>query len=530
MKIISASFALALAYLTVTTLSGASEMNPPNSDPGWARGAEGQRKADLGNGSYLNPILPGDRPDPSVLKMGSDYYVVHSSFESVPGLLIWHSRDLVNWEPVGTALNRYVGNVWAPDLCYVHGRFFIYFPALSPSGLTNMVVHADNIRGPWSDPIDLKIGNIDPGHAIGLDGKRYLFMSAGYVVPLADDGLSATGPAKKVYDGWKYPDYWDVETFAQEGPKVLRHGDYYYMVLAEGGTSGPPTSHMVIMARSKSIEGPWENSPYNPVVRTSSAAEKWWSRGHATLVEGPDGQQWYLVYHAYENGYYNLGRQTLLEPVEWTADGWVKSSGYDVARPIPMPTGGAAVAHGLAFSDDFSTPKIGVQWSFFHPTSPLSEHYRYADGALIVKAKGTSPKDCSPLSFVCGDQAYETQVEVDCDDGASAGLLVFYSERLFAGLGFSREHMLEYRKGDTSVFAKPAAIGRHFFLRLRNDRHIVTVWHSPDGERWTKHWMQMEVSGYHHNVADGFLSLRPTLFAAGQGEVRFRNFKYKALP
>ena len=504
------------------------EPNYPQSS--WGRGIEGQRKADLGNGSFLNPILAGDHPDPSVLKLGSDYYMVHSSFESVPGLLIWHSRDLVNWEPIGPALNRYVGNVWAPDLAYHKGRFYIYFPALSSSGITNMVVYTDNIRGPWSDPIDLKVGNIDPGHAVGPDGKRYIFLSGGHYAPLSDDGLSVTGPVMKIYDGWKYPDHWDVETFAQEGPKILHRGDYYYMVLAEGGTAGPATSHMVIMARSKNIEGPWENSPYNPIVRTHTAAEKWWSKGHATLVEGPDGKQWYLVYHAYENGYYNLGRQTIIEPVEWTNDGWVKASGYDVARPIPTPTGGSAVAHGQALSDDFSTNKIGHQWSFFHPNGPIGNRFLYENGALALKATGTSPKDCSPLSFVCGDQAYEIEVEVDCDNGATAGLLVFYSERLFAGLGFSRENMLEYSKGDTSNFSKPSSIGHNYFLRLRNDHHIVTLWHSPDGEHWTKHWMQFEVSGYHHNVAGGFLSLRPTLFAAGTGEVRFKNFRYKALP
>ncbi|MBP7373318.1 MAG: family 43 glycosylhydrolase [Opitutaceae bacterium] len=493
-------------------------------------GAARPLAADLGNGTFLNPILAGDRPDPSVLKRGADYYMVHSSFESVPGLLIWHSRDLVNWEPVGPALNRYVGNVWAPDLAYHNGRFYIYFPALSPTGLTNMVVYADDIRGPWSEPVDLKVGGIDPGHAVGPDGKRYVFLSGGTYAPLADDGLSVTGPVKKVYDGWKYPEHWDVETFAQEGPKVMRRGDYYYMVLAEGGTAGPATSHMVIMARSKSIDGPWENSPYNPVVRTASASEKWWSRGHATLVEGPDGKQWYLVYHAYENGYYNLGRQTLLEPVEWTDDGWVKASGYDVARPIPMPRGGEAVPHGIALSDDFSTKKLGTQWSFFHPAGAPTEVSRYEGGALVVKASGTSPKDGTRLSAVCGDHAYEMQVEIDCDEGATGGLLVFYSERLFAGLGFSKDQMLEYRKGDITPFPKPASVGRHYFLRLRNDHHVVTLWYSADGVQWTKHWMQIEVSGYHHNVADGFLSLRPTLLAAGAGEVRFRNFKYTVLP
>jgi beta-xylosidase len=495
----------------------------------WVRGVEGQRKADLGNGFYLNPILAGDHPDPSVLKVDKDYYLANSSFDSTPGLMIWHSRDVVNWEPIGPALQKYVGSVWAPDLVCHQGRFYIYFPALTSKGFTNMVVHSDNIRGPWSDPIDLGVGEIDPGHAVAPDGNRYLFLSGGHLVLLTGDGLRAVGPVKKVYDGWKYPGDWDVETFAQEGPKILRHGDYYYMVLAEGGTAGPPTSHMVIMARSKSLEGPWENSPYNPVVRTRSAAEKWWSRGHATLVEGPDNKHWYLVYHAYENGYYNLGRQTLLEPVEWTDDGWVKASGLDVAKPIPVPPGGSAVRHGFAFSDDFRTNKIGVQWSFFHDEAPIAQRFRYEEGALVLKATGSSPKDCSPLTFVCGDQAYETEVEVDCDDAATAGLLLFYSERLFVGLGFSKDKMIEYGKGDITAFPKQAPIGRQYFLRLRNNHHIVTVWYSADGKHWTKHWMQFEVSGYNHNVAGGFLSLRPALFAAGSGEVRFRNFNYKAL-
>lgn len=518
-----------MSVLTAASLPGPCHATQPQS-LSWARGVEGQRTPDLGDGTFLNPVLSGDRPDPSVLKHGRDYYMVHSSFGSVPGLLLWHSRDLVNWEPIGSALRQNVGFVWAPDLTFHDGRFYIYLPVLTPNGFTNMVVTTTDIRGPWSDPVDLHVPNFDPGHAVGADGKRYLFFNGGTMAPLSDDGLKVTGPVKKVYDGWPIPEHWEIETFAQEGPKLLRHGDYYYMVLAEGGTAGPATSHMVIMARSKSLEGPWENSPYNPVVRTQSAAETWWSRGHATLLEGPDGKQWYLVYHAYENGYYNLGRQTLLEPVEWTSDGWVKSSGYDVSRPIPKPAGGEAVPHGFPLSDDFRTNRMGTQWRFFQPAGPIADRFRYEEGALVLKAAGTSPKDCSPLSFVCGDHAYELEVEIDCDEGATAGLILHYSERLFAGLGFSEQQMIEYWKGDVTPFPKPAQIGRHFFLRLRNNRHYVTTWYSPDGETWTRHWMNFEVSGYNHNVAGGFLSLRPALIATGTGEVRFRNFKYRALP
>jgi xylan 1,4-beta-xylosidase len=494
----------------------------------WARGVEGQRKADLGNGTFLNPIMAGDHPDPSMLRDGDDYYMTFSSFDAYPGLVIWHSRDLVNWEPVGPALFRNVGSVWAPDLVKHKGRYYIYFPGIGPSYRSNYVVWADSISGPWSDPIDLKVGRIDPGHIAGPDGRRYLFLSAGLVVPLADDGLSVTAEPKKVYDGWQYPEDWVVEGFAQEGPKMLKRGDYYYMVLAEGGTAGPPTSHMVVAARSKTIEGPWENSPYNPVIRTVSRDERWWSKGHATLVEGPGGQ-WYAVYHAYENGFYTLGRQTLLEPIVWTGDGWFRRAGADVAAPIRKP-GSVAVPHGQALSDDFSTNRMGVQWSFYKGTVSDKDRYRYEDRSLALRAKGSTPADSSPLWCVCGDHAYEVEVEIDRDPGTTAGLLVFYSSKLYAGLGVSDTNLVMHRYGTERANTKPAELGRRVFLRLTNDRHIVTIRYSADGKTWTLFGTRMEVSGYHHNVAYDFLSLRPALYAAGNGDVRFRSFKYRALP
>jgi len=493
----------------------------------WARGIEGQRKADLGNGTYLNPIVAGDHPDPSILKDGDDYYMTFSSFDAYPGLVIWHSRDLINWQPVAPTLFKNVGSVWAPDLVKHANRYYIYFPGIGPYR-SNYVIWADNIRGPWSEPIDLKNRRIDPGHAVGPDGKRYLFLSAGYLVPLSDDGLSIVGEEKKIYEGWQYPKDWIVEGFAQEGPKILKKGDYYYQVLAQGGTAGPPTGHMIVVARSKNIAGPWENSPYNPIVRTQSSAEHWWSKGHGTLVEGPD-KQWWMVYHAYENGFYNLGRQTLLQPIEWLDDGWFRTT-HDVDRPIPKPLPSSTGTHGFAFSDDFSTNRMGVQWSFYKGTDTDRDRYRYESNALVLKAKGTRPADSSPLWFVTGDHAYEFQVEIDADPEATAGVLLFYNQRLYVGLGYSSSNFIMHSYGIERPGAKPSHIGRTLHLRLRNDRHIVTIHYSVDGKTWERYDRGMEVSGYHHNVGYDFLSLRPALYAAGSGEVRFRNFTYRALP
>ncbi|MGE5126402.1 MAG: glycosyl hydrolase family 28 protein, partial [Betaproteobacteria bacterium] len=118
----------------------------------WGRGFEGQRRADLGDGCYLNPIFAGDHPDPSVLKDGADYYMTFSSFDAYPGLVVWRSRDLVNWQPGGPALFRNVGSVWAPDLVKHGQRYYIYFPARTATYRSNYVVWADHISGPWSEP------------------------------------------------------------------------------------------------------------------------------------------------------------------------------------------------------------------------------------------------------------------------------------------------------------------------------------------------------------------------------------------
>lgn len=498
----------------------------PATPVAWAHGIEGQRKADLGNGFYLNPIMPGDHPDPSVLKDGDDYYMTFSSFEAYPGLAIWHSRDLVNWEPIGPALTENVGSVWAPDLVKHRNRYYIYFPGVSATR-SIYVIWADNIRGPWSKPIDLKIARIDPGHAVGDDGKRYLFLSGGYRVPLADDGLSVAGSVEHVYDGWRYPADWIVEAFAQEGPKIVRRNGYFYMVLAEGGTAGPPTSHMVVAARSRSIDGPWENSPYNPIVRTTSVAERWWSKGHGSLVEDTDGR-WFIVYHGYENGFYTLGRQTLLEPIEWTSDGWFRTTGADLTQPIRKPAG-TAVPHGQALSDDFSTNRIGRTWSFYKGSADDRARYRYDNGALVLKAHGTGPADAFPLALIAGDQAYEIQIDIDRDPGATAGLLLFYSSRLYAGLGFSDTNTILHSYGLDRPQGRLEGVDRRVSIRLRNDRHIVSMWYSTDGSTWRKYDRVIEVSGYHHNVAYEFLSLRPAIYAAGTGDVRFRNFQYRAL-
>ena len=439
--------------------------------------------------------------------------MTNSSFNYAPGLLVWHSTDLVNWTPIARALHALDGSVYAPDLVKYKGRYYIYYPAAG----ANYVVYADDIRGPWSQPVKLDLTGIDPGHVVGEDGKRYLYVDKGAIAPLSDDGLKVTGPKKTVYEGWQFPKDWKTEGNGDmflEGPKLLHKDGYYYMVSAEGGTAGPATSHMVVVARSKSVFGPWENSPYNPLVHTYSASDPWWSKGHGTLIDDAEGN-WWVVYHAYAQGYHTLGRQTLIDPVEWTADGWVKLR-HD-ARPLPAQD---PEKHGLELSDDFTGKQLGLQWTFWKEYAP--ESLSFGKDGMSVKAKGKTPADGRLLMVTATDKNYELTTEITLGKGNTGGLLLFYDEKAYAGVASDGKTFTIYRNGEKTE-TMPSDYHKHFHLRLLNRANRVTLSASKDGKSWEELATDIDVSGLHHNNYGGFYALRPALLSAGKGRTTFRN-------
>lgn len=484
-------------------------------------GYENQRRPDAGNGRYRNPILGGDYPDPSVLRVGDDFFMTHSSFEYYPGLLIWHSKDLVNWEPVCRALHDYIGSVWAPDFIKYGNTYYIYFPANG----TNWVITAPSPSGPWSKPVNLNVNHIDPGHVVGPDNKRYLHLSGGYIIQLADNGLATVGDLSQVYDGWQYPKEWNVECFCLESPKLTKRNSYYYLTVAEGGTAGPATSHMVVSSRSKTPWGPWENSPCNPIVHTMNKGETWWSRGHGTLVDDRDGN-WWILYHGYEKGYFTLGRQTLMEPIQWTEDGWFKiPDGTDVAGLIKKPAGDT-ISKGMRLSDDFAGDSLNLQWHFYKEYEP--ERLIYTGSGLTMNAKGSTPSDSTPMLCIPVNHSYEIAVELELSGDVSGGLVLFYSPEANCGIGVDRDYFVTYMRGQAHARERNT-LGKHVYLRLVNDEHELTTYFSGDGKTWTKSDRSIETSGYHHNTFGGFLSLRTGIFSAGKGTVTFRNFSYRGL-
>jgi xylan 1,4-beta-xylosidase len=474
-----------------------------------------------GEGYYLNPIFAGDYPDPSILCDGDDYYIVHSSFEYYPGLLIWHSKDLINWIPVTNALHKYIGSVWAPDLAKYKNKYYIYFPANN----TNYVVTAESIDGPWSDPVDLKVGNIDPGHVTDDKGNRYLYFSSGDYVPLSEDGLSVTGNIKHTYDGWPIPRDWTIECFCLEGPKLVKRNDYYYLTVAEGGTAGPATGHMVISARSMSPLGPWENSPYNPIIRTKDSSAKWWSVGHGTAFEDAMGS-WWLVFHGYENGHYNMGRQTLLLPLEWTNDGWYKIPDSIIIDEAIKKPAGIGTNEVFSLSDNFEGNALKPQWKFFAEYD--TSRFHLADNSLIIKAKGQSVGESSPLLAMPSNHSYIVQVELFIEGKATGGLVLFYNDRAYSGILADKENILANLRGWQFPTEKQV-IQNHVFLQLKNINNTVDMYYSIDSKNWNKIESSLEVSALHHNVLGGFLSLRIGLCSVGEGKVKFKNFIYKSI-
>ncbi len=463
---------------------------------------------------YPRVILKGDYADPTIVRDGSDYYMTHSPSVYARGFLIWHSSDLINWKPLVRTNTNFSGSVYAPDIVKHANKFYIYYPA---SG-TNWVIWADDIMGPWSKPIDLKLPRIAPGHIADENGKRYLHVSSGLVAELAKDGLSAVGELEKSYEGWQYPEDWDVECFCLESPKLNFKDGYYYLTSAEGGTAGPATSHMVVSARSKSPLGPWENSPYNPIVHTWSKSETWWSKGHGTIIDDVNGN-WWIVYHAYEKGAQTLGRQTLIDPITWTEDAWFH---LDNDR---APLKADSEFEGMELSDDFSSDNLGIQWTSWGAFK--ENEIVVEDGWLHLKGKASETGYGRKLLITVPDQNYQIQAEVDLVENGNGGLILFYSENAFAGITSEGENFIIYNAAK-EVKKVPNKFGKHFFVKIINQKNLCTVQISKDGIHWETIKNLMDVSGLHHNNYGGYNALRAGLVSSGEGTVQFDNFEYTA--
>jgi beta-xylosidase len=485
---------------------------------------EKQPVADQGNGFYLNPVIPGNYGDPSPLVVGNDYYM---AFSRANGFIIWHSRDLVNWSPL--VKHTFTGDysmIWAVDLQYFNGRFHLYmpinnYPGKNQKGFGNFVTISEKAEGPWSEPIDLELpmldlpgySAIDPGFIQTPEGKKYLYVSDGYYVKLNDDGTKAVSSPVRAYEGWQYPEEWNVECMCLESPKLFIKEGFYYLVSAQGGTSGPSTAHMTVVARSQSPEGPWINSPYNPITHTYSNDEKWWHQGHGTIFEAADGT-WWTVYHARLHDYTEIGRQVLLMPVEWTEDGWpVIKEGIPSSALIPMPAG-ENIGGGLPLSDDFSSTSPGIQWDI---PKNMASLIKTGAGELAMDATGYDHRTGTFISTGAVNRSFEVTVEVTCSGKDVWGGIDLGTDGVMTnGLITTFSEAADWRKIGSEI-----ALGHkgRVFLKIRNFRKDLSFYYSEDGVRWISFGKGLRPGNSY--------SIR--LFAWGNGAVRFSDFRYVGL-
>ena len=292
--------------------------------------------------SIKNPILPGFNPDPNILRVNDTYYIVVSSFEWLPGIRVYRSNDLVNWEHETDILTNQVdlkgnppnGSIWAPQISYADGVYYVVYTDVKSTKRPfkdshNYLITSPSINGPWSKPVYLNSSGFDPSLFHDQDGRKWLLneiwdyriptgnRSAGIVMQEFDSHTNKlVGQVYKIFDG--------TELAKTEAPHLYQHGDYYYLITAEGGTG---SGHSVTICRSKHITGPYEVDPKYPMLTASDKPDSpLQCAGHGSIVQTPIGN-WYMVYlctRPLEKTAAILGRETAIQEVYWDEEGWLR--------------------------------------------------------------------------------------------------------------------------------------------------------------------------------------------------------------
>lgn len=365
-------------------------------------------------GQYANPILKGTYPDPAVMRVGKDFYFVSSTFAWFPGLPVFHSTDLVNWNQIGNAIDRpgmldfgrlgLSRAVFAPTLSHHDGVFYILNTCVDCQG--NFLITAKDPKGPWSDPVWLpKVEGIDPYLFFDDDGGAMIVFNGEPPGPAEYSGHRAiwaiaydikaqktVGERKLLLDKGVNP---AAKPIWPEGPHILKKDGWYYLIAAEGGTA---EGHSQVALRSRSAWGPYVPYADNPILTQRGLPKDRplpiTSAGHATLVDTPDGKWWatFLAVRPYGDDLYNTGRETFLLPVEWK-DGWPiilengKTIPYVHARPdLPETTPKAPPTSG-AFKarDAFDGQAMPLNWVTMR--IPQERWWRLDQGKLVLDAR-----------------------------------------------------------------------------------------------------------------------------------------------
>lgn len=507
------------------------------------------------SGQYRNPVLAGFYPDPSILRVGRDYYLVNSTFTWFPGLPVFHSRDLVSWTQVGNAIDRpdmfdFSGlavsrGIFAPDLSFHKGRYYLVGTCVDCGG--NFVMTARNPAGPWSKPVWLRsVEGIDPALFFDDDGRAWLINNRAPEGPPLYDGhralwieqfdpatLRMMGKPKLVVNGGidlsKKP-VWI------EGPHIYKVGGHYYLSAAEGGTS---VNHSQVILRADKADGPYVPAPasVNPILTQRdldpARPNPITSAGHADLVQMPNGQ-WAAVFLAtrpYRGNLYNIGRETYLLPVSWK-DGWPVI--LPKGQPIPMTLPRFASADhpaapqtgSFAWRDAFAGATLGPAWMTMRG-APV----RLAGGDLLLDARRDGIGDLGKPAFAGRRQQHDvasvaTWLSFSPQEGESAGLAAIQNDDYFLTIAVTRRggkyvFRVARRAGRTdpregvTVVELPVDESREIGLRIRANGGLYSFDIASGANSWLTIAADVDATNLSTEIAGGFVGTMIGPFAQG---------------
>ncbi|GAE28283.1 beta-xylosidase [Halalkalibacter wakoensis JCM 9140] len=457
---------------------------------------------------YLNPVIPGFYPDPSVVKVGEDdFYLVTSSFEYFPGIPIFHSKDLLHWEQIGSVLmrenqinlggSRSSGGVFAPTIRYHDGLFYVIVTDVT--GIGNFFVTADDPTGPWSDPISIPYGNIDPSLLFDDDGTAYVSIQNGegkesHIIQYEIDCKTGEALTEPVVifngDGGQWT----------EAPHLYKINGMYYLLCACGGTG---EDHRAIIARSANPYGPYERLESPILTHNKLPEHPVQNIGHADFVEDENNQWWavFLGTRPVQQMYTILGRETFLAPIRWTEDGWPVIDQNEGHVRVIMESkhllGTSNMRERDEYYDDFNEDQLATSW--FHLRKKKDESYSLNERKGWLRLFGTADhlhtKNGAPTLLCKPQQHVKMEFSSMLDfspahDGEEAGLVARLHEDAHYEIGVKRI------EGETIVFAsvtingETKEIGRksfhssNIFLRIRSDEEEYNLDYAVKEGEW----------------------------------------------
>ena len=426
---------------------------------------------------YLNPILSGFYPDPAVCRKGDTYYLVNSSFSFFPGVPIFESKDLVNWQQIGHVLDResqlqlegqwVSGGIYAPAISYNEKNQTFYMITTNVGKGGNFYVKTRDPHQGWSDPVYLpKVNGIDPSFLFDTDGRAYIVHNAPvfgqaeyegqraiHLLEFDVKGDSVIGEPIEIVHGGTHVSERPIWI---EGPHLYHIGQYYYLMCAEGGTA---EGHSEVIFRAKKPQGPWEECPQNPILTqrnlSDSRADRVTCTGHADLIQTAKGDWWavFLGCRPYEDNMYNTGRETFLLPVTWKG-GWPQILENGKAVPTVVGKKGLVAPSDLtgnfAYTDRFDGKALHPRWLFLR--NPPANAYTLTDAGIVLHPSTGSVRQTKPLSALfCRQQHASFTAEARLSFAAT-------SAKRLAGMTLFQDENHHFVFGKTLLAGHPAIV------------------------------------------------------------------------